>query len=107
MATPKEKKDVYVLLATLTGNKGFRKGDELRVAFVPDIPKNVECVGPSADRKRRVVKFVRVKELAGSAHRAKNQGPRQNTHGPGARPGAHPGPTRPALAVPCGVMYVT
>jgi len=64
MATPREKKDTYVLLGTFTGNKGFRKGDELVVAFVPDIPKSVECVGPSADRKRRAAKWVNAKELA-------------------------------------------
>lgn len=50
-------------MGTFTGIKGFRKGDKLQVTFVPDVPKKVECLGPSPKGKT-VTKWVDVKELA-------------------------------------------
>ena len=62
MAAAGKKRDTYVLLGTFIGNKGFRTGDKLRLMFVPDKPKKVECLGRSAKGKP-LAKWVDVKEL--------------------------------------------
>ena len=60
---PGKKRDTYAIFGTYTATKQFRRGERLKVMFVPNNPGKLECLGPSLKGKP-VVKWVAAEDLA-------------------------------------------